>query len=208
LKPGETLFIGDMQHDIETARHGGVFSCAVLTGYNGVEQLRASGPDLMVEHLGELQHILERSGLELNSATLSATARNGLPVITVGALIYDDARRVLMVRTRKWSNLWGIPGGKVKYGETLEVALRREIKEETDLELEDVRFVMVQDCIETEEFYRAAHFVLLNYTARRSGANPVCLNEEAQEYRWLPVAEALTLPLNGPTRFLLAALPA
>ena len=34
LAPSETLFIGDMQHDIETAKHGGIHSCAVLTGYN------------------------------------------------------------------------------------------------------------------------------------------------------------------------------
>ena len=38
----ETLFVGDMQHDIETAQHGGVHSCGVLTGYNKIEQLRAS----------------------------------------------------------------------------------------------------------------------------------------------------------------------
>lgn len=65
LRPSETLFIGDMQHDIETARHGGVLSCAVLTGYNGLEQLRASAPDLIVGHLGELRAILETNGLEL-----------------------------------------------------------------------------------------------------------------------------------------------
>ena len=65
LHPRETLFIGDMQHDIETAKHGGIFSCAVLTGYNGLDQLRASGPDLIVEHLGELREILERNSLEL-----------------------------------------------------------------------------------------------------------------------------------------------
>src|SRR5207244_4312843 len=48
LQPGETLFVGDMQHDIETAKHGGIFSCAVLTGYTGLEDLRASQPDLIV----------------------------------------------------------------------------------------------------------------------------------------------------------------
>ncbi|MEP6664374.1 MAG: HAD hydrolase-like protein, partial [Verrucomicrobiota bacterium] len=42
LAANETMFIGDMQHDVETAKHGGVFSCAVLTGYNRLEQLRAS----------------------------------------------------------------------------------------------------------------------------------------------------------------------
>jgi phosphoglycolate phosphatase len=63
LDPKETLFIGDMQHDIETAKHGGVGSVAVLTGFNKLEQLRAAQPDLIVEDLGELKIILERNGL-------------------------------------------------------------------------------------------------------------------------------------------------
>ena len=64
LEPGATLFVGDMQHDIETAKHGGIHSCAVLTGYNTLEQLRAAGPELIVEHLGELQRHLEANDLE------------------------------------------------------------------------------------------------------------------------------------------------
>jgi phosphoglycolate phosphatase-like HAD superfamily hydrolase len=67
LAPGETVFVGDMQHDIETARHGGVFACAVLTGYNTLEQLRAAAPDLIVQHLGELRETLERNGFHLNT---------------------------------------------------------------------------------------------------------------------------------------------
>ena len=137
LAPGETIFIGDMEHDIETARHGGIDSCAVLTGYNNYEQLRAAGPDLVVEHLGELREILERNGMALSPD--EAEVGHALPrhpVVTVGALIFDGAGRVLMVRTHKWSNLWGIPGGKTKFGETSEAALRREIKEETDLDIE------------------------------------------------------------------------
>ena len=208
IEPGQTLFIGDMQHDIETARHGGVLACAVLTGYNGLDQLRSSAPDLIVEHLGELQSILERNGFEL-SPPLGTRETGGaeLPVVTVGALIYDAGGQVLMVRTRKWSGLWGIPGGKVKYGETLEAAVRREIKEETDLDLTEVRFALVQDCIGSSEFYREAHFVLLNYTAYRQSTNTVRLNDEAQEYRWVPVPEAMAMPLNHPTRVLLESLP-
>src|SRR5215475_9520125 len=67
LKPDETLFVGDMQHDIETARHGGIHSCAVLTGYNTLAQLRVADPELIVEHLGELQDILEENDLELKA---------------------------------------------------------------------------------------------------------------------------------------------
>jgi phosphoglycolate phosphatase len=49
------------------------------------------------------------------------------PLATVGALIFNGAGEVLMIRTHKWSNKWGIPGGKIKWGETSEAALRREI---------------------------------------------------------------------------------
>lgn len=59
LAPEATLFVGDMEHDVETGKHGGVHTCAVLTGYNHVEKLRAMQPDLVCEHLGELQEILE-----------------------------------------------------------------------------------------------------------------------------------------------------
>lgn len=59
LVPEETLFIGDMVHDIETAHHGNLRSCAVLTGYTRMEELRSSEPDLIVEDLSVLQELLE-----------------------------------------------------------------------------------------------------------------------------------------------------
>jgi phosphoglycolate phosphatase len=195
LRPAETLFVGDMEHDIETARHGGVVSCAVLTGYNRLAQLRASEPDLIVEHLGELRRLLESSGFEVKPPWLT------MPVATVGALIFRGGTdEVLMVRTHKWSDLWGIPGGKIKLGEGSEDALRREIMEETSLQIDQISFVLVQDCIHSPEFYRDAHFVLLNYTCRATGAPQVRLNEEAREYLWTDLNRALALPLNQPTR--------
>lgn len=191
LDPAETAFVGDMTHDVETARHGGVASIAVLTGYNHPELLAQVRPDLTVPDLGVLRELLDRRH---RPATR--------PIATVGALIHDDAGRVLMIRTHKWSHKWGIPGGKIQRGEASIDALRREIMEETALEIDDLRFVMVQDSIDSPEFMRPAHFILLNYLARASGKD-VILNEEAEEFQWLAPAEALKLDLNQPTRVLL-----
>ena len=204
LKADETLFIGDMQHDIETARHGGIHSCAVLTGYNTLDQLRAARPDLIVEHLRELRDILQQNDLHLRPPPRQFEESHP-PIATVGGLIYNDAGEVLMIRTHKWSNLWGIPGGKIKWGETSVAALAREIEEETSLQVSDIEFVLVQDCIHSKEFYRDAHFVLLNYTCRSAGQPAVRLNDEAREFRWVKPAQALEMALNQPTRKLLEA---
>ncbi|MEY4570094.1 MAG: hypothetical protein RLZZ398_1533 [Verrucomicrobiota bacterium] len=191
LDPTETAFVGDMTHDVETARHGGISSIAVLTGYNHAEILAAVRPDLTVPDLGVLRSLLDR--------------RRGVsrPVATVGALIHDGNGLVLMVRTHKWGNRWGIPGGKIERGESSTDALRREIREETGLELRDIQFALVQDCIHSPEFQRPEHFLLLNYVARAT-TTAVTLNDEAEEFRWLAPADALALNLNQPTRFLLA----
>ena len=204
LKPDETLFIGDMEHDIETARHGGIHSCAVLTGYNTVDQLRAAKPDLIVEHLGEVQRVLVKN--KFNLQPVIAVENIEPPLATVGALIFNAKKEVLMIRTQKWSGLWGIPGGKIKRGESSLAALRREIKEETGLNITDIKFVLVQDCISSKEFYRDAHFVLLNYTCQCVAKNPrVVLNEESREFQWLKLAAAKKLKLNKPTKILLDA---
>lgn len=204
LKADETLFIGDMEHDIETARHGGIHSCAVLTGYNTLEQLRAAKPDLIVEHLGELRRVLEQNRLNLKPV-MDKFEKRLPPLATVGGLIFNSKGEVLMIRTHKWSNKWGIPGGKIEWGETSEDALRREIREETGLKISNIKFILVQDCIHSKEFYRDAHFVLLNYTCRCVGKSRVKLNAEGQEFRWLAPSAAKKLILNRPTKILLNA---
>jgi hypothetical protein len=63
----------------------------------------------------------------------------------------------------------------------------------------------VQDCIHPREFYREAHFLLLNYTCRCVGRPRVKLNDEAREFRWVTPDQALAMPINQPTRTLLRA---
>ncbi|MGC8742681.1 MAG: NUDIX domain-containing protein [Verrucomicrobiia bacterium] len=199
IDPLQTIYIGDMEHDIDTARYAGVYSCAVLTGYNESSTLRLSEPDIIVENLAELKEILEQCNFDISKRVVKSHSNRSRPVVTVGALIFNREGKALFVQTYKWSNLWGIPGGKVKYGEPSETALKREIKEETGLDIHSIEFAMIQDCINSEEFYREEHFVLLNYICVCDTAENVKLNEEAHNFKWLTLDEALKLPLNKPT---------
>lgn len=62
LAAGHTMFVGDMEHDIEAGKAGGVHTCAVLSGYNHEETLRAMNPDIVCAHLGELRALLSGQG--------------------------------------------------------------------------------------------------------------------------------------------------
>ena len=132
------------------------------------------------------------------------------PLATVGALVRRPDGRVLLVRTHKWRDAWGVPGGKVHYGETVKGALEREFLEETGLSLTRVFWGPVQEAVRSPEFYKEAHFVLLNFIALTDG-EAVTLNDEAQDHAWVTPEDALTFELNTPTRrllgFYLAHLP-
>lgn len=59
LAAPETLFIGDLVHDIEAAKAAGVVSAAVLTGFDPVEKLAPAEPDLLLRDLGTLLRLWE-----------------------------------------------------------------------------------------------------------------------------------------------------
>jgi len=61
---------------------------------------------------------------------------NPKPVVDV---IIELAGGIILIRRRNPPHGWAIPGGFVDYGETVEAAARREAREETGLELTDLR---------------------------------------------------------------------
>lgn len=190
LDPDHTAFIGDMEHDVDTAHHAGITAIALLTGYNDAAQLAKSSPQIIAPDLLALGELVSRSEKGVKR-----------PISTVGALLHREGK-VLLVKTHKWNHSWGIPGGKIRRSESSLDALKREMREETGLEIKEPRFICVQDCIDSPEFIKPAHFLLLNYLAEALPGE-VVLNEEAEEYRWLDLEDCLNLDLNGATRFLI-----
>jgi phosphoglycolate phosphatase len=195
LSKDETIAFGDMPHDLEAAKAASVHGVAVTYGYGGRDSLLAAGPETVADSFADVLTILDKAAC--------AEARH-FPVATVGGLIRDEDGRMLLVRTRKWSGLYGIPGGKIDYGETMEAAFVREAREETGLAVSGLEFAMVQDCVEHPQFYRPRHFLLVNFLARVAGSRPaVRLNHEGDHAVWATAEEAFAMALNAPTRVLL-----
>jgi phosphoglycolate phosphatase len=59
LDPAQTLLVGDMVHDLEAARRGGLMGVAVRTGFDPIEKLGACNPDAIVRDLISLRRLLE-----------------------------------------------------------------------------------------------------------------------------------------------------
>ena len=55
-----TIYVGDMVHDVETAKQAGIRSVAVLCGYDSKEKLEKAGPGFIIKDLGELPGLVEK----------------------------------------------------------------------------------------------------------------------------------------------------
>src|SRR6185295_3487528 len=65
--------------------------------------------------------------------------------VTAGAIVSDDAGRVLLLRHRfRPGSGWGMPGGFIEQGEQPEDALRRELREEIGLEVAELKLFTVR----------------------------------------------------------------
>lgn len=65
--------------------------------------------------------------------------------VSAGAVVFDAQGRVLLLRhVFRHGSGWGLPGGFLHKGEQPETALRRELREEIGLEVEDLRLASVR----------------------------------------------------------------
>ena len=124
------------------------------------------------------------------------------PEPTVGALIFDPEGKLLLVKTHKWKGKYTIPGGHVELGERLVDALRREIFEETGLELIESKFICFQEFIYDASFYEKRHFVFFDFACQVK-TSEVRLNNEAQEFVWVDVKDVYTYPIDSYLRYAL-----
>ena len=129
------------------------------------------------------------------------------PYLAVSAAIFRNGRVLIVRRARAPAHgLYTLPGGGVELGETLEEAVMREIREETNLDIEPVALAGYRQAIGRDVHGRIErHFVILPFAARYIGGE-ISLNEELAEAHWLePSALAGLQTTDGLAQIVAAA---
>jgi len=92
-------------------------------------------------------------------------------LVAVGAVIQDDKDRILLVKHKRerggyWQGKWICPGGELELGEQIKDGIKREVKEETNLEIELVKPLVPFDRIVTTNKETSLHVIYIDYIAR------------------------------------------
>jgi 8-oxo-dGTP diphosphatase len=121
------------------------------------------------------------------------------PVVGVGAVVLDRGRVLLVRRANEpLKGRWSLPGGAVDVGETLREAIRREVREETGLEVEPGAMVEVLDRISGDPDGRTRfHYVLIDFVCEPVGGT-LCCASDAAEAAWVDVSEIADYGLGEP----------
>ena len=127
------------------------------------------------------------------------------PIVAVAAVVFDPKNRVLLVRRGKdpGKGAWGIPGGAVELGEDLEAALRRELMEETGIEVDPLEIITVFDSVSRDNGGRIRYqYVIVEYLCRaddQKDQHPAA-SDDVDRAMWVGLDEAKTYPLPAVTR--------
>jgi nucleoside triphosphatase len=126
-------------------------------------------------------------------------AEQKFPEPTCGALIFNSEGKIFLMKSNKWKDKYVIPGGHIELGEKIKDALKREIKEETGLDIYDIEYIGFQEFIYGEEFWKKRHFIFFDFYCK-TDSSEIKLNSEGQEFIWADIKEALCLPIEPYTR--------
>ncbi|WP_440940496.1 NUDIX hydrolase [Immundisolibacter sp.] len=120
------------------------------------------------------------------------------PQLAVGVFVFDAAGRVLLVQRGRppAQGQWSVPGGKVEWGESVAAACRREVREETGIDVELGPLVTW-----IERMDDAHHYVILDFVAvpRGDHAQPIA-GDDAADARWLHETQLDDVPLTAGLR--------
>ncbi len=111
--------------------------------------------------------------------------------IGCGSIIVNDKNEVLLVKRSKnsktFAGMWSRPGGTIEFGEKVEDALKREIKEEVGLDIEIIRFLGYSDHIMVEGGVNK-HWISLGFLTKIVGGEIKNLEPDRHDVvKWFPL---------------------
>lgn len=116
------------------------------------------------------------------------------PQLAVGVFVFDAEQRLLLIQRARdpGKGLWTIPGGRVEFGERIKAACRREVREETGLDVTIADFVTVFERVDGDY-----HYVIVDYLGLIAGSSPpLVADDDAAQARWVETAELTDYPLT------------
>jgi 8-oxo-dGTP diphosphatase len=124
------------------------------------------------------------------------------PVVGVGAVIIQAGKIALIKRGNEPSKgKWTIPGGLVELGESSEMAVIRETKEEVGLDVDNPNLVDVVSNVDLDDKSKVKyHYVIVEYLVHvKSGTAEA--SSDAMELRWVPFDQVEEYDLTASFRF-------
>jgi len=113
-----------------------------------------------------------------------------MPKVVVGTIIEKDGKILILQRSKKekaFPEMWDLPGGELDHGENIIDCVKREVKEESGLDVEVLFPVDVFSKVIDDE-----HYVSIVYVSNhRSG--DVKLSKEHQTFKWINPNKAIEL---------------
>lgn len=108
------------------------------------------------------------------------------------AVVYRDDGRILALRRSETAPsrplYWDLPGGELDIGEDVKIGIAREIKEESEIEAEDIQVLdVIAKYNDIEEYW-----LTVGYSAR-ARSESVVLSFEHDDYKWVTPDEFLAL---------------
>lgn len=123
---------------------------------------------------------------------------------SVVACVVDADERILLTRRciPPFCGQWVMPGGKIDHGESILLALHREVKEEVGIEIHVDGLIDVFEHIAVGD--ESDHFVILYYRAHPLSFDLLPNGEECTEAVWVPKAQLLGYDLPPGARHVLS----
>jgi len=122
------------------------------------------------------------------------------PIVGVGALIFRRGRILMAQRGKEpLKGVWSLPGGALEVGESLDAGVRREVMEETGLEVTPVKvFEVFERILRDARGAAEYHYVLIDYLCRVTGGT-LRAGDDVSRVEWVLRRDLADLQITAGT---------